>query len=419
MVIPPPPAYGVGQRIDREARAAFAYSEQLRAAGNVLGADTEYGIAVLRAKQANYEYEQVVSSMTYGHTAFAAESELCIARLFRDIVHNQGQATQAFKTLHDNYAAISYPDKAVAATEGYALAVQVDRKNRTTPPMMYGYAIMNFLVNLTGHTRNSYWMAIVLVSVLVKLATWPLGNKQYKSMKEMQKLQPLVKDIQAKYKNDKELASKKMMELYKEHGVNPMGGCGPMLIQMPVMIALYQMIRLYQFQFQHGTFLWIGSPLSITHPEIFGVDLSEPDVPILLIYALTMYIQQRMVVPADPQQAEQQRMMAVMSPIMMTYMFLQYKLPSGLMLYYLLFSVLGMVQQKLYMSSSGGPATPGAAGSGSTSTVSASANGASVRNGQSLSPKNDDSLDRSSFNGSKPTDRGATPPKVHPKKKRR
>ena len=109
------------------------------------------------------------------------------------------------------------------------------------------------------------------------------------------------------------------------------------------------MIVRYQYQFTHGQFLWVGSSLSHQFPAFLGVNLGQPDIPILLLYALSMYVQQKMMVSPDPQQAEQQRMMAVLTPFMSTYFFLQYHLPSAFVLYYLVFNILSTVQQRYYM----------------------------------------------------------------------
>ena len=168
----------------------------------------------------------------------------------------------------------------------------------------------------------------------------PLTNKQYATMKEQQKLQPLIKELQAKYK-DKEEQGRKMMELYKERGINPAASCLPMLLQLPIMYLLWYTISVYQYEFSYGSFLWIGSSFARQFPSIVAADLSQPDIPILLFYALSMYIQQRMMISPDPQQAEQQRMMAIMTPFMSTYFFIQYKLSSAFILYYLIFNILG------------------------------------------------------------------------------
>jgi YidC/Oxa1 family membrane protein insertase len=275
---------------------------------------------------------------------------------------------------------------------------------------------MDFLVNLTGRNSNSYWLAIVMISLIVKLITWPLSVKQFRSLKETQKLQPSIKELQAKYKNDRETLGRKTMELYQEHGINPMAGCAPMVIQLPIWYLLYTTIRIYEFQFQHGTFLWIGSYLSKLYPHIFAVDLDQPDIPLLGLYMLSMYIQQRMVVPPDPQQAEQQRMMAIWTPFMSGFIFLQGHWPSGFLLYYLVFNLLSMLQQKLYMRT--GPADVAEPGPFDSVPSNTSTAGNGKRNGSSTDV--DAAMENRAFsNGAKPAAKGAISPKIHPKKKRR
>jgi YidC/Oxa1 family membrane protein insertase len=415
----PSPAYGIAQRIEAESRGAWAEAYRLHVAGKLPEAGAQHHLAQLRAHQAINEYSLVVQSHMYGHTAAGAEALLAQARLFRDVLQSNEQAVQAYKTLHNNYALINFPDKQIAELELQSVAVAVDKTNRTTYPASIAYAVMDGLVKLTGGTASSYWLAIVLISVIVKLAVWPLSNKQYKSLKEMQKLQPHIKEVQAKYKNDKEMQGKKVMELYREHGINPMGGCGPMLVQIPIWYALVYTIRVYEYQFQHGSFIWIGSPLSHLYPQFFAVDLSQPDIPMLAIYALSMYVQMRMTVPADPQQAEQQRMMAVWSPLLMAYFFVQNKWPSAFLLYYLVFNLLSMLQQKLYMRSSGPAPAAEATVAVLNDSPSLPSNGTSGRNGRSTEQNAPGEVGQIVVNGVKPTAKGTLMPKVHPKKKRR
>jgi YidC/Oxa1 family membrane protein insertase len=161
-------------------------------------------------------------------------------------------------------------------------------------------------------------------------------------MKEMQALQPLVTELREKYKSNPQEMNKKMMALYKEHKVNPMGGCLPMAFQMPVFIALFQALR-NAVELRGAHFLWI-------------VDLSEPDrlftlttpinlplnlLPLLVIVA--MLAQQKMTpIPGGGQNEVQQKMMQYM-PIIFGFLF--YSMPSGLTVYFLISTVLGLVQQ--------------------------------------------------------------------------
>ena len=106
--------------------------------------------------------------------------------------------------------------------------------------------VTKLLIMLYGFTHN-YGVAIILLTILIRVILYPLMQKQMVSMREMQKIQPLMKAVQDKYKNDKERLNKELMALYKEHKVNPMSGCLPLLIQMPILILLFQTLRVFDY----------------------------------------------------------------------------------------------------------------------------------------------------------------------------
>jgi YidC/Oxa1 family membrane protein insertase len=425
-----PPAYGVAQRLQAEALAARA-SGQSQTAHN-------------RAYQAVLKLQQVVSSRAFGHTPYAREALRQQAKLEENFLQDKNAAIQSLQTLHN-----TFPDDKPVLPEIKRVGDALDQFNQTitpqsTPFHVLGatlYRVMDFLVALTGRQSWSYFVAILLVSVLVKLALTPLSNKQYASMKAMQKLQPYMTELQAKHKNDKELLGRKMMELYKDHGINPAAGCITMLPTIPIMYLLYYMIRLYQFQFSHGTFLWISSnPLSHLFPSILALNLGQPDWPLLLLYAGSMYVTQKMTITPsmDPQQAETQRMMTIMTPFMTTYFFYQYHLPSAFVLYYLIFNILSTAQQKYYMrkragdapaagsegdgGSKGLPVLPNGSGGGQSKTFTTNGNGNGTSSHRVSSGRTVPIAEASEArtNGTVPTARGViAPKKVHPKKKRR
>jgi len=197
------------------------------------------------------------------------------------------------------------------------------------------YSIMDFLVRMTGSIPAfSYWFAIIIITLVVKLLITPLTKAQFKSMKEMQKIAPLVKQIQEKYKGDQQTIGTKTMELYKEHGINPFASCLPILIQMPVLLLLFHMVSIYQFRFTEGHFLWIGSALKHLYsiPVPFGQggvvwltagNLAEPDLLLVVLYVISMYVSTKLS-SVDPTQAEQQKMMSIMMPIMFAFIFAGY-----------------------------------------------------------------------------------------------
>ena len=176
---------------------------------------------------------------------------------------------------------------------------------------------------------NNYGIAIILLTVCIKLLFVPLQYKSYKSMQGMQKIQPKVLEVQNKYKDDREKLNKELMKLYKDHKVNPVGGCLPMLLQMPAFISLFNILYMTIDLRQAPFFLWI-------------TDLSVPDpfyvLPILM--GASMMLQQKiMPTTMDPTQAK----MMLILPVFLTFLFLTF--PSGLVLYWVTNNVLTITQQ--------------------------------------------------------------------------
>ncbi|MCL5807750.1 MAG: membrane protein insertase YidC [Deltaproteobacteria bacterium] len=181
---------------------------------------------------------------------------------------------------------------------------------------------------LYGYVHN-YGIAIIILTILIKLIFWPLGNKSYKSMKEMQKLQPKMAALREKYKDDKTKLSQESMALYKTHKVNPLGGCLPMVVQIPVFFGLYKAL-LYAIELRHSPFFWWIQDLSAKDPYYI--------TPIVM--GATMFIQQKMTpTGADPMQAK----IMLFMPIIFTFMFLNF--PSGLVIYWLFNNVISIGQQ--------------------------------------------------------------------------
>jgi YidC/Oxa1 family membrane protein insertase len=201
--------------------------------------------------------------------------------------------------------------------------------------------IMNFIYDYIPN----YGVAIIVLTILTKILLWPLGNKSYKSMSQMKKIQPLMAEIKEKYKDDKKKMNEEMMGLYKTYKVNPMGGCLPMVVQIPVFFALYRM--LYEaIELRHAPFFWWINDLSAPDRLFrfgFHVPFMQPPygVPVLtIIMGVTMFIQQKMSPPAgDPTQAK----MMMMMPIVFTVIFINFS--SGLVLYWLVNNVISVAQQ--------------------------------------------------------------------------
>jgi YidC/Oxa1 family membrane protein insertase len=193
----------------------------------------------------------------------------------------------------------------------------------------------------------SYGWALIALAFVVRVVMWPLTAIQFRSMAEMQKVQPLVKQLQAKYKGDPQTLNTQMMALYKEHKVNPLAGCVPMLIQFPILIGLYWAIQGQIGQFTHEHWLWIGSSISARWPDVFASSLAVPDIALLVLYVISMYFTVRYGSPpsTDPQQAQTQKIMAFLSPAMIAFFGFKYRWASALYIYWLATNVFTVAQQ--------------------------------------------------------------------------
>ena len=191
----------------------------------------------------------------------------------------------------------------------------------------------------------NYGVAIILLTILIKLVFWPLGTKSYKSMNEMKKVQPLMMEIREKYKSDKQRMNQEVMALYKTYKVNPASGCLPLLVQMPIFFALYRM--LYQaIELRHAPFFgWISDLSAPDRLFEFGFAIpmmQEPyGIPMLtLLMGASFLLQQKMTPTAgDPMQAK----MMMLMPLFMTVLFINF--PAGLVLYMFVNNIISMGQQ--------------------------------------------------------------------------
>ncbi|ACB86478.1 YidC/Oxa1 family membrane protein insertase [Natranaerobius thermophilus] len=183
-------------------------------------------------------------------------------------------------------------------------------------------SILSFFYELTG----SYGLAIVILTIGVRALTFPLMAKQMQSTNKMQELQPELKKLQEKYKDDKETLNKKTMELWKKHKVNPAAGCLPLIVQMPVLIAMFRLLRDYQ-QF-----------LGDVDPVFLGIDLSQSD-PFFILPILaggTTFLQQKLTMTSQSNSS----MMMIM-PFMI--IFISSTLPAGLPLYFVVGNIFSLI----------------------------------------------------------------------------
>lgn len=223
--------------------------------------------------------------------------------------------------------------------------------------------MVNLLIWFYGLLGYNFILAILLLTILIRLLVFPLTWQQQKSAAAMQELQPKLKKLQDKYKNDPEALQQKTMELYREAGVNPLGGCLPTLIQFPILIALYQaitrslaasplqLIDLSQHIYQPlpAGLSWLPRPSMLIplDSHFAWLNLAQPDpfyiLPVLVV--VTTWLQQKMLTPpssADDQSAAMTRSMQVTMPLFIGYISLTF--PSGLSIYWVFSNIIGFVQ---------------------------------------------------------------------------
>ncbi|HJH06607.1 YidC/Oxa1 family membrane protein insertase [Fusobacterium ulcerans] len=181
------------------------------------------------------------------------------------------------------------------------------------------------------HLTGNFGLAIIGVTILMKIILLPLTLKQDKSMKSMKKLQPELDKLKEKYKGDPKMLNQKTMELYQQHKVNPAGGCLPLLVQLPILWALFGVLR-GGIVPQDSTFLW----MELVKPDPFYI------LPVL--NGVVSFVQQKVMGSSDNPQMKN---MMYMFPIMMV--FISYKMPAGLQIYWLTSSLAGVIQQYLIM----------------------------------------------------------------------
>jgi YidC/Oxa1 family membrane protein insertase len=222
--------------------------------------------------------------------------------------------------------------------------------------------LMLFLYNFLGQQTV---VAIAALTILIRLLLLPLTIRQQQSARKMQELQPEIAKLQKKYGKDKERLSQEQMKLYKEMGINPMGGCLPMLIQLPIMIGLYQAIMfcvpatpLQLFQFSHHIYKWLPGVVGLVPLQnmFLGMDLGQPPgmpwwgyaLPVLVF--ATSWLQQKLLTPPttrdDKSQAgmmgQQMQQMQIMMPLMFGFISLQYAV--GLSIYFIISNLIGIAQ---------------------------------------------------------------------------
>jgi YidC/Oxa1 family membrane protein insertase len=227
---------------------------------------------------------------------------------------------------------------------------------------MWNYLILDPMVNallwLYGLLGNNYVLSIFLFTILIRLITFPLTWQQQKSMLAMQGLQPELDKLKKKHGGDRETLQQKQLELYREAGVNPAGGCLPMLIQFPILIGMYQSITqslaaspLQLLNLSQHIYSWLPNLATLIplDSRFLWMNLAMPDpwyvLPALVV--ITTFLQQHLLTPpsADPQQQTTTQMMKFYMPLFIGYISIQF--PSGLSIYWVASNLIGVLQYGL------------------------------------------------------------------------
>jgi len=258
-----------------------------------------------------------------------------------------GEGGSAYIALDDNAITV------FAGPKAYSLLSDLGRS--TTDMIDFGWPIIRwigkliffFLTTVLSFVTN-WGVRIIILAFTLKIMLSPLTTKSYVSMQKMQKIQPAMQEIQKKYAKDPKTQQSELQKLYKEKGVNPLGGCLPMLLQMPVFFAMYRVLANMVELRGAGFILWIND---LSRPEILlhfqtkvlgleGIGLMA------VILGVIMFLQQKLTgTSGTGSAAQQQKMMMYMMPVFMTFLFMRFA--SGLTLYWLVFNVLTLLHQEL------------------------------------------------------------------------
>lgn len=211
-------------------------------------------------------------------------------------------------------------------------------------------SLLKIIYNFVGN----YGLSIVIFTIIVRTALLPLTIKQSESSRKMNELNPKMKEIQEKYKGDKDTLNKKLMELYQEHNYNPASGCLPLLVQMPIIFSLFYVIQQpvkfvfgnqATFDAVHKSFLWLKD-LGLMEQDATMIIVAGVGIPILAVLSgLTTWYQMKMITPTGSKVDPTMKTMNMMMPFMIAYF--TYKVPAGLAIYWVVGNVFTIVQQYL------------------------------------------------------------------------
>ena len=209
---------------------------------------------------------------------------------------------------------------------------------------------MSSIILAINHVVPNLGLCLIVFAALIRLVFWPLNTAQFKAMLAMQKIAPQIKKLQEKYKSDQQRLQQETMALYRSSGANPLAGCLPMLVQYPFIISVYYVVTQNRQLYDATSFLWINPVMAAKFPVIFGASLATPDLLIVALYALSMYVSMRYTTmpPTDPMQAQQMKIMQFVMPLMLGFLGFRYHWPSAMVLYWFASNVFTMGQQ-LYL----------------------------------------------------------------------
>ena len=227
--------------------------------------------------------------------------------------------------------------------------------------VLFYQPILNLLVGLYNTIAfRDLGVAILILTVVIKLVLWPLSHKSIKSQKSLQDLQPKINEVKKKHPNDKQQQGQAMIELYKEHKVNPFSSCLPLLLQFPFLIAVFQVFRDGITNHLGLVYPFVHKP-EIINPIAFGfLDLSKPNIYLAILAGLAQFWQAKMMMAKQPKPvagSKEEDMSVIMNKQMLYFMpiltvFIGITLPGGLSLYWLLTTLLTGLQQYLVFKSS-------------------------------------------------------------------
>ncbi|MFH1452526.1 MAG: YidC/Oxa1 family membrane protein insertase [Armatimonadota bacterium] len=210
---------------------------------------------------------------------------------------------------------------------------------------------IEFFTQIAG---NNYGLGIILLAIAIKAVLYVPTQQQFRAMKDMAAIQPEIKKLQERHKGDPKKLQTEQMELFKRHKINPLGGCLPILIQLPILWGIWSTISKHTAAFDNASFLWINKTtaaafnfeIPVLKISFIGANLGQADFIMLILYAFSMYLSQKLTV-MDKATADKQKMMTIMMPVVFT--FILAKFPSALILYWLTFNLLSVIQQMMIM----------------------------------------------------------------------